>query len=63
MAVDARDTLDAWDLGPVVEAQPGGQRLVIVSARSPGQAKMDVIGEIVQDYISKLVAGANRVFG
>ena len=56
VATHARHTLDALDLGPVVEAQSGGQRLVIASARSPGPAKMDVIGEIVQDYGWTLLA-------
>ena len=49
VAADARHTLDALELGPVVEAQSGGQRLVTASARSPGPARTD--------------AGANRVFG
>ena len=56
VAADVRHTLDALDLGPVVEAQSGGQRLVVASARSPGQARMDVIGEIVQDYGWRLLA-------
>ena len=31
--------------------------MVIASARSPGPARMDVIGEIAQDYGWKLLAG------
>ena len=57
MAADARHTLDALGLEPVVEARSGGQRMVIASARSPGPAGMDVVGEIAQDYGWKLVAG------
>ena len=44
---DARHTLDTLDLEPVVEAQSGGQRSVIVSAQSPSP---DAIVEIAQDY-------------
>ena len=50
MAANARHTLDALGLEPVVEARSGGQRMVITSARSPGLAGMDVVGEIAQDY-------------
>ena len=57
VAADARQTLDTLDLGPVVEAPPGGQRLMVASARSPGQARVDVIGEIVHDYWKRLLAG------
>ena len=57
VATDARHTLDALDLGLVVEAQCGGQRLVVASARSPGQAMIDIIWEIVQDDGWRLLAG------
>ena len=57
LAADARHTLDTLDLGPVVEAQSGGQRLVVASARSPGQARVDSMGEIVQEYGCRLLAG------
>ena len=57
LAVDARRTYDTLDLGPGVEAQSGGQQLVVASARSPGQARVDLIREIVQNYGWSLVAG------
>ena len=50
VAVDARHTLDALALRAVVEAPSGEQRMVIASAKGPGLAGVDVIGEIVQDY-------------
>ena len=56
-STDARPTMDALDLEPVVEAQSGGQQLVIASAQSPSQAGVDVIVEIVQDYGWRLLAG------
>ena len=59
VAAGARHTLDTLDLGPVVEVQSGGQRLVIASAQSPSQAGVDVIVEIVQDYGWRLLAGGN----
>ena len=37
-AADARHTLDALGLEPVVEARSGGERMVIASARGPGAA-------------------------
>ena len=57
MATDARHTLDTLDLEPVVEAQSGRQRLVIVSAQRLGQAGVDTIVEVVHNYGSRLVAG------
>ena len=50
VAAHARHTLDALDLELVVEARSRGQRMAIASPWSPGAAKMDVIGEIAQDY-------------
>ena len=50
VAADARHTIDALGLKAVVEARSGGQRMVLASARGPGLAGVDVIGEIVQDY-------------
>ena len=60
MAADARHTLYALGLGPVVEARLGGQRMVIASARSPGPAGLDVIGEIEQDYGCRLPASGKQ---
>ena len=57
MAVDARYRLYALDLGSVVETQSAGQRLVVALVPSPGQARMDIIGEIVHDYGWRLLAG------
>ena len=57
VAADARHALDALDLGPVVGALSGGKRSVVASARSPGQARVDVIREIVLDYGWRLLAG------
>ena len=57
VAADTRHTLDTFDLGPVVEAQSRRQRLVVASARIPGQARLEVIGEKVQDYGWRLLAG------
>ena len=57
VATDARHRLDVLDVEPVAEARSGGQPLVIALARSPGPASMDVIGEIVQDYWWKVLAG------
>ena len=57
VAAHDRHTLDALDLGPVVEAQSGAQRVGVASAQSPGQARMDVIGEIMQDYGCRVLAG------
>ena len=56
-SADTRHTLDTLDLGPVVEAQCWGQRLVIASAQSPNQAGVHVIVEIVQDYGWSLLVG------
>ena len=46
--------------GQVVEARLGGQRMLIMSAWGPGPARVDVIGEVVQDYGWKLLASAKR---
>ena len=60
-SADTRHTLDTLDLEPVVEAQPGRQRLVIASAQSPSLAGIDVIVEIVaQDCGWRLLAGGKR---
>ena len=50
VAADARHTLDTLGLAAVIEARTGGQRLVLASARSPGQDGVDVIGEVLRDY-------------
>ena len=50
VAADARHTLDALGLTAIVEARAGGQRLVLASARGPGQDGVDVIGEVLRDY-------------
>ena len=60
VAADARHTLDALGLDPVVEARSGGQRMVIVSAQSPGPGGMDVVGEIAQDYGWQLLASGKQ---
>ena len=57
LAAHARHTLVALHLRPVVDAQSGGHRLVIASSRSPGQARMDLIGQNVLNYGWKLLAG------
>ena len=51
------DTLDTLDLQPVVQAQCGGQRLVIAPAQGPSQPGVDVIVDIAQDYGWRLLAG------
>ena len=56
-SADARRTLDTLDLELVVEAQSGGQRLVIASAQSPSQGGLDIIAEIAQDYGWRVLAG------
>ena len=60
VAADARHTIDALGLKAVVEAQSGGQRMVLASARGPGLAGVDVIGEIVQDYGWELLTNGAR---
>ena len=50
VAADARHTLDTLGLAAVIEARAGGQRLVLASARGPGQDGVDVIKEILRDY-------------
>ena len=50
MAADARHTIDALGLKAVVEVLSGGKRMVLVSARGPRLAGVDVIGKIAQDY-------------
>ena len=47
VAADARHTLDTLGLAAVIEARAGGQRLVLASARGPGQDGVDVIGELL----------------
>ena len=56
VAADARHTLDTPGLAAVIEAQAGGQRLVLASARGPGQDGVDVIGEVLRDYGWELLA-------
>ena len=56
VAVDARHTLDTLGLAAVIEARAGGQRLVLASARGPGQDGVDVIGEVLRDYGLELLA-------
>ena len=58
VAADARHTLGALGLGAFVEARSGEQCMVIASARGPGLAGVDVIGEIVQDYGWELVTNS-----
>ena len=53
----ARLTLDPLHLEPVVEAQSGGQRLVIASAKCPTQAGVDVTVDVMQDYRWRLLVG------
>ena len=60
VAADACHTIDALSLKAVVEARSGGQRMVLASARGPGLAGVDVIGEIVQDYGSELLTNGTR---
>ena len=56
VAADARHTLDTLGLAAVIEARAGGQRLVLASARGPGQDGVDVIGEVLRDYGWELLA-------
>ena len=56
VAADARHTMDALSPEALVEARSGGQRMVIMSARGPGPAGVDIIEEVVQDYGWKLLA-------
>ena len=60
VAADARHTIDALGLKPVVDARWGGQRMVLVSVRGPGLAGVDVIREIVQDYGWELLTNGAR---
>ena len=62
VAADARHNLDALGPEPVVEARSPGQHMVIVSARSPGPARVDVVGEIAQHYGWKLLARGKPSF-
>ena len=50
VAADDCHILDTLGLAVVIEARAGGQRLVLASARSPGQDGVDVIGEVLRDY-------------
>ena len=56
VAADARHTLDTLGLAAVIEARAGRQRLVLASARGPGQDGVDVIGEVLRDYGWDLLA-------
>ena len=56
VAADARHTLDTLGLAAVIEARAGGQRLVLASARGPGQDGVDVIGEVLRHYGWELLA-------
>ena len=56
VAADALHTLDTLGLAAVIEARAGGQRLVLASARGPGQDGVDVIGEVLRDYGWELLA-------
>ena len=60
VAADARHTLDTLGLIAVVEAQAGGQRLVLASARGPRLDGVDVIGEIMRDYGWELLTHGTR---
>ena len=61
VAADARHTLDTLGLAAVIEARAGGQRLVLASAKGPGQDGVDVIGEVLRDYGWELLAhGTHR---
>ena len=57
VAAHTRHTFDALNLRPVLEAKSGRRRLVVASARSRGQARMDVIRKIPHDYGWRLLAG------
>ena len=59
VAADARHTLDTLGLAAVIEARAGGQRLVLTSARGPGQDGVDVIGEVLRDYGWELLCMAH----
>ena len=56
VAADARHTLDTPGLAAFIEARTGGQRLVLASARGPGQGRVDVIGMVLWDYGWELLA-------
>ena len=56
VAADARHTLDTLGLAAFIEARAGGQRLVLASARGPGQDGVHVIGEVLRDYGWELLA-------
>ena len=60
VVADDRHTIDALGLKAVVEARSGGQGMVLASARGPGLARADVIGEIVQAYGWELLANGAR---
>ena len=63
VAAETRHMLGALGLGAFVEARSGGQRMVIASARGPGLAGVDVIGEIVRDYGWELLASCTQSLG
>ena len=56
VAANACHTLDTLGLAAVIEARAGGQRLVLASARGPGQDGVDVNGEVLRDYGWELLA-------
>ena len=60
-SAQARLTLNLLHLEPVVEAQSGGHRLVIASAKCATQAGVDIIVDVVHDYGWQLLAGVNRI--
>ena len=60
VASDARHTINALSLKAVVEARSGGQCMVLASARGPGLAGVDAIGEIVEDYGWELLTNGAR---
>ena len=60
VAADARHTMDDLGLKAVVEPRSGGQRMVLASARGPGLARVDVIGEMVQNYGWELLTNSAR---
>ena len=56
-SAEARLTSDPVHLEPVVEAQSGGQRLVLASAECPALAGVDVLVDVMHDYGWRLLAG------
>ena len=60
VVANACHTLDTLGVVAVVEARAGGQRLVLASARGPGQDGVDVIGEVMRDYGWELLTHGTR---